>query len=816
MRSPLRRADAGLVLLAVLLVGRFAWLAPRLLVSDLNVDYPFAAGDAWDWIANGLFYTGADVRFSARPPLVPLAMAGLAEIGALAWFPVVVQALWTATLLVLYRLLRSGFSAPVAAGSTLVVAASQTLNHLSLEVMADLPAACLLLLAVAALAAAAERPRRYLAAGGAAAAAYLAAPVGLAAAAAGAAAVALRRRRHLRQPALWAGAATVAAAVAGWALARRVLLGGEPPLQVTWRLVRPHLDDLDGTLWAAAVVVGWPALLLAVVGTLAAVRRVARRDDPGDLRLLALVAGLLPLAFFALLYDFPDRRFLAYAVLPGAVLLAEGLAAVGRAVDRLAARRRAGASATVPGSRSAWAARNALVGLAGAAAVLWAAWPVPAPVPNTVLVAPPALYAQARFFGTPEGGLRIEPATARGRRRAAFEVASWSWWSRVARASAWAEAAPEEGVARRAARERARRAADAAKGVLFVDARHRIADRYRVQSQLGNALGRHVVYVPDDLFAGRWEWLAAGGVEPVAEVGDWVLWTVAPPGLGGRWLLATQAWREGPTPEPAPPPIAGEAAGDEVEGEAAGDRASVAGITIEPSRSVGSRLEAAAPPREDDEPTPRFLNQAPPGTLAAPTPSPPPSAVPPADRAAAGALAAALPGATRLVALQLPDGPPPPLAAWLPFLLDTTELYVIPGSPPAARPAFDPAPATAPRRFGPARLVERRWRGEAVWVIEFPLDSYGARWDAGAECHRRPRLLRRMRRNLEAASAFDPKAVAEANHWSADHQVSRWSDGVVLMDENGGAGDPRLEADDRLAAQLDRGRADGNLDLVGS
>lgn len=61
----------------------------------------------------------------------------------------------------------------------------------------------------------------------------------------------------------------------------------------------------------------------------------------------------------------------------------------------------------------------------------------------------------------------------------------------------------------------------------------------------------------------------------------------------------------------------------------------------------------------------------------------------------------------------------PPLAAWLPFALETTELYVL--AEAAVRPdLFTPAPGAAPRRFGEAGLVERRWRGEPVWVIDFP------------------------------------------------------------------------------------------------
>ncbi|HEX2165055.1 MAG TPA: hypothetical protein VHM02_14020, partial [Thermoanaerobaculia bacterium] len=179
--TPRRRlgSDPGFLLLAALLLARLAWLAPRLLVDDLNLDHPFAAGDAWDWIANGLWIAGAPVRWSARPPLVPLALAGLAKAGWLEAWPVVAQGLWTVTLLALYRLLRRRWRVGPALAATLVVGGSHTLNLLSLEVMADLPAACLILLALAAVVAAAERPAWYAAAGGLAALAALASPIGL-------------------------------------------------------------------------------------------------------------------------------------------------------------------------------------------------------------------------------------------------------------------------------------------------------------------------------------------------------------------------------------------------------------------------------------------------------------------------------------------------------------------------------------------------------------------------------------------------------------------------------------------------------------
>ena len=74
-------------LLAALCLAAFAALAPHLVYPDLNLDYPFVDGDSHDWIANGLRFAGSDVRYSGRPPLLPLALALLDRLGLLRWWP---------------------------------------------------------------------------------------------------------------------------------------------------------------------------------------------------------------------------------------------------------------------------------------------------------------------------------------------------------------------------------------------------------------------------------------------------------------------------------------------------------------------------------------------------------------------------------------------------------------------------------------------------------------------------------------------------------------------------------------------------------
>src|SRR5204862_244837 len=80
----------------------------------LSLTYPFAGGDSYDWIANGLRLAGEDVRYSGRPPLLPGVIALLHRLSALSWLPLLLQGLFLATVLVLYRRAALLFPRPAA------------------------------------------------------------------------------------------------------------------------------------------------------------------------------------------------------------------------------------------------------------------------------------------------------------------------------------------------------------------------------------------------------------------------------------------------------------------------------------------------------------------------------------------------------------------------------------------------------------------------------------------------------------------------------------------------------------------------------
>src|SRR5258708_6051066 len=131
--------------LVALCLGSFAALAPHLVYPDLNLDYPFVDGASHDWIANGLFFAGDDVRSPGRPPLLPLMLALLDRLGLLRWWPLLGLAFFLATVVGFYTLAARLFPAAAAFAAALLLLADYSLQGLAHDLMAAVPASCLLL-----------------------------------------------------------------------------------------------------------------------------------------------------------------------------------------------------------------------------------------------------------------------------------------------------------------------------------------------------------------------------------------------------------------------------------------------------------------------------------------------------------------------------------------------------------------------------------------------------------------------------------------------------------------------------------------------
>lgn len=319
---PVTRVPRDFLLAATLVAGHFLFSSWRLVVPDFALDYPFLEVDAYDWILNGLYLAGEDVRYTARPPLVPLLIAALDRLSLLEVFPVLVQAIVHLTILALYRLLRTLYGVPVA----LLVTAAWLLNaswrFQTFSAWADVVAACLLTASAICFHRAGTRPRAYVLAGllgGLSAVAQqlallLPLPVLLG--------LAAGRRADLRSRPFWIGVALFLAPTALWTAVKLFAFGtGGDVVLRHWSLLRFHVDTLGADLYDWVAFLGLPAALAWSAGV-ALLARGARRD-PWKAFLLSLLAVVF--LFFVFFYDWTAERFLVYGFLLSAVPVAEAL-----------------------------------------------------------------------------------------------------------------------------------------------------------------------------------------------------------------------------------------------------------------------------------------------------------------------------------------------------------------------------------------------------------------------------------------------------------------------------------------------------------
>lgn len=442
------------LLLAALAAGKAIFLGSQLHYPDLVLDYPFPGGDGYEWISNGLAWAGAETRTTARPPVLPWIVAALDRLGALAWWPVVQQLVLPAGVLALYVTLLRWHPPRVAFVASLVPLVSAAATGYGLEVMADTLAAVLLFLAVAFFLAADRRPWLYAAAGTAAAASALTQHVGILLAPVAVVALVACRREDLRRPQLWAGAALFALPCAAWFVAKAVLFGSAGDVaDKHWSIVGwQGFGDVPFYAFAAAGLIGLPALLLAVAGCVHLLRSHRREARTWIVLGLLIAVG----GFFVFLYGFRQQRLLLYLMLPLAMLVAEGLAMLRRPAPQL---------------------------VAGALAVLWAAWPVPgAPAIDggMTLLPVPGRFAYVHT---------VAPTTL-----AATPAEAWrgSPWSRVLRATSLRPPGPSLDPRR------------LGPGVVVLLYRPGDPDHYVTQHRLGDALRRRVQWVAQGLYPPEW------------------------------------------------------------------------------------------------------------------------------------------------------------------------------------------------------------------------------------------------------------------------------------------------------------------------
>lgn len=303
-------------------------LACLLLYPDLNLSYPFMGGDSFDWISQALRFAGEDVRHPGRPPLLPLVMAGLEKMSALNLTPVLLQVLIAFTAVVLFRTVAGQWSPTIALPVTFAFFVNFSWRALGLEIMADVPAACLILIALGAFLTARDRPTRYALAGLFGGLSAITQPVALMLVVPMCCAIFFHRRKDLRTRWPWLGLALFAGPTLLWIPIRWVWLGSSGSTPLHWSLLGLHPGNVLFYLWTGAAFVGLPGLALALWGFGLLVRRVGR--DPRAL--LFVMSAVLCVGFFAGAYGFAGKRFLVYAFVLTPFFWAEGLSRIRRVV----------------------------------------------------------------------------------------------------------------------------------------------------------------------------------------------------------------------------------------------------------------------------------------------------------------------------------------------------------------------------------------------------------------------------------------------------------------------------------------------------
>jgi hypothetical protein len=283
-----------------------------LYVADLNWCYRFLSRDSYDWINNGLYWAGAPVLPSFRPPGLPLVIALLDRLSLLSWLPVLNFVVLGATAAVLYRLLRERFSPAVSAVAAWAFFSNSFVQDFTRWILAEVWAVFFLVLAALFFLRAEKRPGAYISFGAAVGVSFLCHYAALPAGIGFAVSVVLARRADLSRRELWAGAVTAGILPGVWLAVRwrHALLRPDAPRHGVEALVAFVPQNISFYAFAGLALAGLVVLPLYVAGALRCLGRSGRKERL--LRgLFAPVLAVLAL-FFGFLYDWTDKRFLLY------------------------------------------------------------------------------------------------------------------------------------------------------------------------------------------------------------------------------------------------------------------------------------------------------------------------------------------------------------------------------------------------------------------------------------------------------------------------------------------------------------------------
>ncbi|HEX7616104.1 MAG TPA: glycosyltransferase family 39 protein [Thermoanaerobaculia bacterium] len=294
-----------------------------LIVADVNWCYPYFNADSYDWISNGIFWTGASVTPSLRPPGLPLLIAGLWKLGVLSFLPVFNFLFLGLSTAALYALLRERHDGWIAAIACWFFFANGYVQDFSRYLLAETYGAPFLVLAAVAFVRAGRAPRMWIAFGLFLGAGFLFSYAAVPAGVGFGVALLVVSREDLRRKELWAGLVAFALIAGSWLVFRLWFYRGHPggPRHGVEALLRPSLSNLPFYAFALIALMGLVPFALYIAGGF----RFMRSSSPPRWRAAVLGPLIAVSLFWFFVYDWADKRFLLY-VLPFLVcFLAEGL-----------------------------------------------------------------------------------------------------------------------------------------------------------------------------------------------------------------------------------------------------------------------------------------------------------------------------------------------------------------------------------------------------------------------------------------------------------------------------------------------------------
>lgn len=284
------------------------------------------APDSWDWLANGIFWSGAPITASFRPPGLPLVLALLHQLQLLPILPYLNFTMLGLTAFLLHRLIRLRHSPLTAALAVLLFVSNGSFFGYTRYLMAEVWTLPFLVGAGIAFVRATEQPRKYLLVAALLSVSFLFHYAGAVVGAGLGLAALLYRRRDFATRWPWLALAVAAPLPAAWIVVRALHNRASENAHVIEELVQPSFENLWYYAVVAIALVGLAAVPVYLWGL---VRLLPSRGKPLSSWAQGVLSPLLSLAlFFTLVYSWADKRFLYY-LLPFAVAVAaEGIALV--------------------------------------------------------------------------------------------------------------------------------------------------------------------------------------------------------------------------------------------------------------------------------------------------------------------------------------------------------------------------------------------------------------------------------------------------------------------------------------------------------